>query len=177
LSSQRFEPRAAAQRRAGLVEGDVAVAADAENLEVDAAGVLDPLLVLPAMDLEIERPAIGHVGAFGVDIDVVEQVLLHEGPVALRMSGAQADVFVQIEGRYLREVEPFFLVQPDQLAVGAQRAAACRQPQHALRPLTDEVRYEPGRPAAGGIGIGLDDDAHGRVQRSGFRVSPTTNDL
>ena len=61
LFGERFQPRAAAQRRARLVEGDVAVAADAQHLQVDAPFVANQLLVLLAVRFEVERPTVGHV--------------------------------------------------------------------------------------------------------------------
>ena len=89
FGGQRLEPRAAAQRRARLVEGDVAVAADAQHLQVDAAFVGDHPFVLLAIGLEIQSPAVGHVRVARVDVDVIEQVLLHEVAIALRMRAAR----------------------------------------------------------------------------------------
>ncbi len=48
-----------AQRRPRFIERNVPVAADAQNLQINAAGIVNSLLVLPAMGLEIERPPIG----------------------------------------------------------------------------------------------------------------------
>ena len=69
FAGQRLQSRAAAEGRAGFVEGDMPVAADAEDLQINPAGILDLLLVEPAVGLEIERPAVGDMRAAGVDID------------------------------------------------------------------------------------------------------------
>ena len=52
---ERDQARAAVPRRAGLVEADVAGAADAEDLQVDAAGPADHLLVARAVVLDVAR--------------------------------------------------------------------------------------------------------------------------
>ena len=49
---------AALEGRAGLVERDVSVAADAQNLNVDAAGLLDLLLVVLALLVEVLGEAV-----------------------------------------------------------------------------------------------------------------------
>ena len=53
--------------------------------------------------------------------------------VTLRMIFGQADVFVEVERRHLREIEPFLLVQPDQFLVEAQRRTARRQTEDRVR--------------------------------------------
>jgi len=113
------------------------------------------------MDIEIERPAVGDVRACRVEIQLVEQILLHEGPVTLRVRRPQAHVFVEIERRHLREVETFFLVQSDKLAVRAQRRIARGQSQHAAGFFADQFGHKPCRTPAGGICIAFDDDTHG----------------
>ena len=55
---ERDQARAAVARRAGLVEADVAGAADAQDLQVDAAGPADQLLVAGAVVLASSSAAI-----------------------------------------------------------------------------------------------------------------------
>lgn len=83
---------------AGLVEGDVAVLADAGEEEVDAAGAPDLGLVLDALGLEVGGVAVEDVDAGRADVDVLEEVLPHEGVVALRVVPGDADVLVHVEG-------------------------------------------------------------------------------
>ncbi len=139
---ERFEPRAAAQRRAGLVEGDVPVAADAEDLQVDASFVGDHPLVLLAVGGEVERPAVGHVRVARVDVDVIEEVLLHEVAIAVRVGGTEAHVLVEVEGDDARKIEPFLAVHADQLGIRAQRRAAGGQSEHAGGLLADQFGHE-----------------------------------
>ena len=64
---ERDHPRAAVARAARLVEADVPRAADAQNLQVDAAGLFDGLLVGVAERVDVaerNRP-VGNVDVFG----------------------------------------------------------------------------------------------------------------
>lgn len=95
---ERLDARAAGERRAGLVEGDVAVLADAGQEEVDAAARLDGVFVGDALGLEVGRVAVEDVHVGGVDVDVGEEVLPHEGVVRLGMVARDAHVLVHVEG-------------------------------------------------------------------------------
>ena len=131
---------------AGLVEADVPGAADAQELNVDAARLGDLLFVPAAVVVHLldRQRAIGHVPVAGRDVDQVEQVLAHEADVALQLVRLHRVVFVEVERDDVRERQPFFAVQPHQLVVDADRRAAGRQAQHAIPPL--------GRPLANQIG-------------------------
>ena len=111
---------------AGFVEADVAGAANAENLEVDAAAVLDFLFVGGAVggNLVTLHRAGGQVDVLRLHVDVVEEIGVHEVPVGFRMVVVQAAVFVQIEGDDVGKGKAFFLVQADQLRIKGQRSGA-----------------------------------------------------
>ena len=142
-----LDPRAAAQRRTRLVKGDVPVAADPQDLQIDAARVLDHLFVALATGLEVRRPAVGHMRLGGDKVQVLEQILLHEVAVALRMVLRQADVFIQVEGGDLGKVEPFFAMQANQFPIHAQGRSARGKSQHASGLPADQIRHETSRPA------------------------------
>ena len=101
---QRHPMRAREQLVAGLVEADVAVGADAENLQVDAAGAGDGGLVALALRVEIARGAVEEMNPLRPQVHAVEQVLVHEGAKAARMAAVDAGEFVQVEGGRTREV-------------------------------------------------------------------------
>ncbi len=118
--------------RTGLVEADVARAADAENLEVEAATGLDLVFVGLAVGRNLlggERAA-GEVHVLGLDVDVIEQVGVHEVPVGLHVLMGQARVLVEVEGRHVGEGEALLLVEADQLGVEGQRRGARGEAQH-----------------------------------------------
>lgn len=91
---ERLDPGAGREAGAGLVEGDVAVLADAGEEEVDAAGGLDLGLVGDALGLQVGRVAVEDVDVVGVDVYVGEEVLPHEGVVALGVVPRDPDVLV-----------------------------------------------------------------------------------
>ena len=109
---------------ARLVEADVAVVADAQQLQVDAAHAVDDLVVLGAGCVRIGVGAVRQVDAGGVDVDVVKQVAVHEAPVAFRVVLGQAAVLVQVHGGDLREINVALVVPLHQLLVGPHRGAA-----------------------------------------------------
>ncbi len=104
---------------AGFVEADVAGAADAENLKVDAADGVDFVFVGFAVGEDLIRGdgARGDVDVFGGDVDVVEELLAHEAGVAFGVVGGEAVVFVEVEGDDVLEAEFFLAVEADEFAV------------------------------------------------------------
>ncbi|MNG16260.1 hypothetical protein D3C84_1001540 [compost metagenome] len=61
---------------------------------------------------------------------MVEEVVVHEAVVALRVLGRQTHVLVHVEADHVLEAHFAGLVQLDQALVGRQRGAAGRQAQH-----------------------------------------------
>ena len=147
---ERAHPGAAIGQAKRFVEADVPVAADAQQLNVDAAGLANLLLVPAAMLLQLVRRSqpVGNENVLVFDVDPLEQVLVHPAAITLQPLAAQAQVFVEIEGHDAREIEPFVLVHPRQLAIDAHRRAARRQPEHRLLPLrlplANHPRDQPG---------------------------------
>src|SRR5262249_45830339 len=108
---ERDQARAAMARRAGFVEADVPGAANAEDLQVDAAGPANALFVAGAIILDLLGPqgAVGHMNVLRRNVDVIEERFLHPAPVALRIVRRHGVIFVEIEGNDAREVEARFL--------------------------------------------------------------------
>ena len=161
---ERDESRAALARRARLVEADVAGAAHAQDLDVDPAQVADLALVFLAegRDLLASDGAAGHVGVRRVDVDVVEEVLLHEAAVALDRVGLHRPVLVEVERHDVAEAQLLLAVQAHELVVDRRGRAARRQAQHRHLPLGGPLADQGGdggghrlaRRRAGGV----DDD-------------------
>ena len=95
---ERLDAGARGQAGAGLVEGNVAVLADAREEEVDAADALDGVFVGDALGLEAGGVAVENVHVGRVDVYVGEEVFPHEGVVRLWVVAGDADVFVHVEG-------------------------------------------------------------------------------
>ena len=129
---------------ARLVEADVAVVADAQQLQVDAAHSVDDLVVLCAGILCIGIGAVRQVDLCRVDVHLVEQVAVHEAPVAFRVLLGQAAVLVQIDGGHLRKIDVALVVPVHQLCIRAHGGAAGRQTQHAVGLHNDLCRNDIG---------------------------------
>ncbi len=150
---ERHQPGAAVADGEGLVEGDVPVAADAQQKHVDPARPADFFLVLPAMLLDglRRRCAVEDVDVLAGDVHVVEEGLEHPAVVALQPVGPQPVVFVQVEGNDAGEVEFLLAVQADQFAVDAHGGRAGGQAENGVVtervPFADCVGDNPGNVA------------------------------
>ena len=98
------------------------------------------------------RRAVENVDVPAGDVHVVEEGLEHPAVVALQPIGAQAVVFVEVEGDDPRKVELLLAVHADQFAVDADRRGAGGQPQDGVVaegvPLADRVGDDLGDVAA-----------------------------
>ena len=119
------------QMVAGLVEGDVTVVADAQQLQVGNAALTNLGFQLGSVGFRVTH-ALGNVGVGLVDVDVIEQVGVHEVAVALVVGLGDAAVLIQIHGVYLREVHLAGFVGLDQLLVHGYGGAAGGQAQLAV---------------------------------------------
>ena len=92
----------------GSLNADVAVGADAEQLQVDAARRGDVRLVRVAGREQVGRVDVGAAHRVGGEVDLAGQLALDDGAIALRMAGRQADVLVQQEaaGARAKETSP-----------------------------------------------------------------------
>ena len=110
----------------------MAGAADAEDLQINAADGVDGFFILAAVveDLIARDGSLGDVDVLLRDVDMVEQLVRHEPRVALGVVGREAVVFVEIEGDDVLEAESFFLVKADQLTIERHGRGACGHPEH-----------------------------------------------
>ena len=108
-------------------------ASDAEDLQVDAAGVGDRLLVGGARggDPRLRQTPVGEVHVLGTNVDVVEEMLLHEAAVALMARRIDRPVLVEIEGDDVREGEAILAMHANEFLVERGRRGAGREAEHA----------------------------------------------
>ena len=78
---------------------------DAEYLEVYAACFANEGFVVLSFGFVVPGHSVRDVGSGRVDICAIEEVPVHVRSVGVLVSGWQADIFVQVEGCALREVE------------------------------------------------------------------------
>ena len=103
-----------------LVECEMAVGADTQNLNGDFA-LCDNFLELFDIGINVTG-ALGNIGICLVDIDVIEKIGVHEVAVALVMAGLKTDIFVEVYGADLGEVESFFTATAGKLLIHADGA-------------------------------------------------------
>ena len=118
---------------AGLVEADVAVRADAEDLDVDATVGLDGLVVGGSAGLEVIAPAVGAVCRTLGHVDEVDEVAVDEVRVALVVVAGQAHVLVEVVGANLGKGDLTGLVAAHELRVELQRRGTRGQAEHKVR--------------------------------------------
>ena len=123
---------AAGKAAVRLVEADVGVAADAQQLKIDAVMLLNDPVIPGALQSAVGLGAVRQEASVRRDIDMVKQILPHEAAVALGMVPGQAAVFVQVDGNRLPEIQLALLIPLNQMAVGADGGGAGGKAQHAL---------------------------------------------
>ena len=108
---------------AGLVECDVAVVADAQQLQIRRAALTHLFLQLAGIGLEIAHAA-GYKGVLFINVDVVEQIGVHEIAVALVMRAGDTAVFIQVHGVHAGEIYLAGLIHLNELFVDGHRRTA-----------------------------------------------------
>ncbi len=121
--------RAALARRARLVERDVAVATDAEDLQIDPARVADLTLIVVA------RRTMGSLGG-----DAERRVEPLAGPTCerVRVIAGKIEILVEVERLDGSEVDALLRTQARDLAVDAGRRAPRRESDDDATTLLDE---------------------------------------
>src|SRR5881628_203145 len=94
------------------------------------------------------------------DVDVSKKVLVHEVVIALRVIHGQADIFIEIERRYAREVELLLLVQPHELLIQPEGGGARRHAEDGTRLGVEQFRDDLLRDFAHLRVVSLNNDFH-----------------
>ena len=79
-----------------LVEADVAVSADAKQLEIDPPEAGDQAVEPGALPVGVARVARQKVHVVRRDVDVAEQMLLHEPAEASTVCGGEPDELIEV---------------------------------------------------------------------------------
>src|ERR1700686_1590078 len=146
---QDFQARSGTETGSRLVETDVAVAADAQDLQVDASRIANALFVGGAvLAIVFFQRAVRNMNVGRRDVHVRKKVLAHEVGEALRMVGGKSQVFVQIEGDHARKIERLFPVQANQLLIHAEGRATGRQAKAKIGIAADGIGDDARRFAA-----------------------------
>lgn len=97
---QRLDPSARLEAGSRLIEGKVAIRSNATQEQLDTTDLLDLLLVCVAFRFEVRSIAIEDVDIGGLNIYMVEEMLVHEAVVGLRVFARDPDVLVLWTGQY-----------------------------------------------------------------------------
>ena len=115
------------QRRSRLVERKMTVCPNAAQKELDTAILDDFLLVLLALGVQIRCVTVEDVHLVRGDVNVAEEVLVHEAVVTFGVILGNADVFIHIEGYDMFEGDATGFVGFDEELVDTFWTASCRQ--------------------------------------------------
>lgn len=88
------------------------------------------LLVILALFGEIRSVAVEDVDVAGRNVHLVEQILVHEAVVALRMALRKPYIFIHVECDDILEGDLSGLVHSDELGIDIQRSGAGRQSEY-----------------------------------------------
>ena len=118
---------------AGLIEADVAIVADSQQLQVNAARLPDGSIVGAGGSLRVGGVSIRDVDVFRRHVDMAEQLLPHEEMVGAGMLRRKALVFIQIEADGPGKIKITRLVHGNQVLVGAHGRGAGGKAKNAVR--------------------------------------------
>ena len=110
----------------------MAVGAKAQQLQIGTAEAVDHRIVTGTLPFRIGVHAVGNVAVCLINIHMVKQIGAHKVCIALIMILGQAHILIQVYGTNLGEVQIAALIHGNQFLVGAHRAAAGSQTQHAI---------------------------------------------
>ena len=125
--------RQRAQAVSRFVEPDVTVRANPEDLQIDAAGRGDRIVVAAALLEQIGRRPVQKPDACRIDRHMLEQLGLHVGAIAVRIRGRQARELVEVECPHSRPADAIAAAPLPQLAIEPERGATRRQAKHQRR--------------------------------------------
>ena len=160
LLGEHLGVRAAGEGAPGLIEGDVAIGADAEELDVDAAGGLNGVFVGLAGLGDILGEPVGHVGLGLVDVDMVEELGLHEVVVALVVLRGEAEILIEVEALAVLEGDGSGFAGFGEELVHLHRRGARGEAEDGLGVLPHLIDEDAGGELASLFGILDDCDFH-----------------
>ena len=102
---------------ARLVESDVAVVSKSKKLQVNAADAADDFVVCCTCFFAVRLQSVRNEGTLFVDVDMIEQVGVHEVTIALIILRRESFVLVQVYAGDICEIKVTFVVPLDKLFI------------------------------------------------------------
>ncbi len=134
---------------------------DAQELQVQPAGIPDALLVLGGSGAKIRRHTIGHMGFGEVHIHPAEKVAIHVKAIRVLVLCRNTDILVEVEGTAGREIQPFVLVGGDEPVINPLHCAAGSQAEDEIGFGAQTGGDQPAGEVRGLIGARSNDNFHG----------------
>ena len=110
----------------------MAVGAQTQQLQISSAEAVNHRIVAGALPFRIGIHTVGNVAVCLIDIHMVKQIGAHKVCIALIVILGQAHILIQVYGTNLGEIQVTALIHGNQFLIGAHRAAAGGQTQHAI---------------------------------------------
>ena len=108
----------------------MSVDSDAAHEEVYSPGLGDLVLIIHALFHGVLSHAVQHVDVVRGNVDVVEEIVVHEIPVALFVLTRQSHVFVHVERDNIAEGHLARLVHLNEFLIDADRRGSCGKAQN-----------------------------------------------
>src|SRR5687768_17096801 len=156
----------------GLVEANVPVGTDSQELQIDAARLIDSGIVAGAFRVEIRGRAVEKANPGRIDVHAAEQVRLHEAAEASGMCGVETRKLVEVERTHEREINLAARVQALQYSVRRHWASPRRQPKHEIRFTPHHRRHVRGQRVGGFISRLENTDVHVAHRYAGSTTGP-----
>ena len=105
VMGQRFDTRTGSQGRSRFVKRDMAVVAYAAHKQVNFTVRTDFFFIITAFRIDIRRVTVEQVNIFCWNINVIEEIAMHEAVVAFRVFFRKANIFVHVERHHMLKAD------------------------------------------------------------------------
>jgi len=154
---------AGGKRGEGFVECDMSVNTASTQEQVDSAVRCDFILISLALSLKIGSHTVEYVHILCRNVDMVEEIVMHEVPVALVVLSGQTYIFVHIEGNNVLEGNLARLIHFDESLIYTQRRRTGGQTQYkgaVFLMVIDGIGYMLSSPCTHSVVIVFDNKFH-----------------
>ncbi len=129
VMGQGFNAGTGSERGSRFIKGDMTVVANAAHEQVNFTQRANFLFVLTTFCVNIGGITIQQVDIFRLNINVIEEIAIHEAVIALRMLLWQANIFIHIERHHVFKTDLARFVHINQVFVRFQWRTAGWQTQ------------------------------------------------
>ena len=108
----------------------MSIAPDSQKLKINSAGLPNGFFIRGAVLVVVTaNGSVRDMDIAGFDVDVSEEIFMHEMMKALRMRGGKAEVFIEIKGDDTRKIKSALFMECYKMFVNADHCVAGGQAQ------------------------------------------------